>query len=654
MAGAPRKVSDMMADAIAAKTPFYSFEFFPPKTDVGRENLFLRIDRMSILEPIFVDVTWTTAGDGKDSRDGTFSVCEYAKQYAGLTPMLHLTLTGLTRADLLRQLQRARDAGIRNILALRGDPPKGATEWRPCENGLSRAEELVRLIREEHGDWFCVAAAAFPEGYKEPSVPRGGDRPRAGDDGDAAAAAAGSADGAEGAEGAGGAVDAAARDVADRDAAVAAAAAKVAAGAEVLLTQCVYDVEAYSGFVAACRAAGVPESVPIVPGVLPVHGYEAFRRMTAYTGVNVPAELQDALDAAAVSGDDEAVRREGTARVSALCRALLEAGAPGLHFYTLNLEMATRAILKDVGLCRGAEARRLPWRPLGDGPGALTQVRPIFWANRHRSYVERTRNWDEQPTGRWGDGQSPAFGALSESHFGGPGAAQGTSEERRAIWGEAEALDGEGPVLEVFARYLEGQVPRLPWCDQALLPETAPIRERLVRLNRSGFCTINSQPRVNGARSDDPHVGWGGAGGRVYQKAYVECFCSPARLAALMEAAPAHPSITFTAVDASGNLYTNCKRRGVQAVTWGVFPGKEVLQPTVVDEAAFLAWKDEAFQLWASVWADAYPEDSPAAEVLHGIATSWYLVHVVDHDFVAGDVFRPFEAATAALRIASD
>jgi len=590
---------------------------------------FLRIDRMAVLEPIFVDVTWTTAAGGRDSREGTFSVCEYARQYAGLTPMMHLTLTGMTRADLVLQLRRAREAGIRNILALRGDPPKGATEWTACEGGLSRAEELVRLIREEHGDWFCIAAAAFPEGYKEPRVPWGG-QPH--DE--------------EGAEGSG------TVDVADRAAAVAAAAAKVAAGAELLLTQCVYDAGAYAAFVADCRAAGVPASVPIVPGVLPVHGYEAFRRMTAYTGVAVPEAMQAALDAAAVSGDEEAVRAEGLRLVTALCRELLEAGAPGLHFYTLNLETATRGLLREVGLARGAEARRLPWRPLGDGAKASEQVRPIFWANRPRSYVARTRDWEEHPTGRWGAGESPAFGALTESHFGGVAASAGSKEERRALWGEAEALGDEAAVCDVFARYLEGAVPRLPWCDQALLAETAPIRDRLARLNRAGFCTVNSQPRVNGAKSDDPVFGWGGPGGRVYQKEYVECFCSPALLAALMAAAPGHPSVTFTAVDASGNLYTNCKRRGVQAVTWGVFPGKEVLQPTVVDEAAFLAWKDEAFQLWESVWASAYEEDSAAAETLHGVRSSWYLVHVVDHDFVAGDVFSAFEEAAAAVATA--
>jgi methylenetetrahydrofolate reductase (NADPH) len=430
--------------------------------------------------------------------------------------------------------------------------------------------------------------------------------------------------------------------------AVSAVVSKIAAGADIVLTQCLYDAAAYGRFVKACRAAGVPERVPIVPGVLPVHGWRAFQNMTAYTGVGVPAPMLEALQEAAVTGDDEAVRAVGHTYMLRLCEALLEAGAPGLHFYTLNLEGATRAALRDLGLARGSEARRLPWRPLGDGPRSSEQVRPIFWANRPRSYVERTREWSEQPTGRWGDGESPAFGALSESHFGATVTVLGSSEVRRALWGEPEALASGSSVCDVFARYLEGAVARLPWCDQALLPETAAIRSRLIALNRAGFCTINSQPRVNGAKSDDPTVGWGGPGGRVYQKGYVECFCSPALLGSLMEAAAAHPFVTFTAVDQAGNLYTNCKRRGVQAVTWGVFPGKEVLQPTVVDEAAFLAWKEEAFQLWQSVWASAYPEDSVAAETLHDIQSQWFLVHVVDHDFVSGDVLKPFEAAVAA------
>jgi hypothetical protein len=140
----------------------------------------------------------------------------------------------------------------------------------------------------------------------------------------------------------------------------------------------------------------------------------------------------------------------------------------------------------------------------------------------------------------------------------------------------------------------------------------------------------------------------------VYQKAYVECFCDAAHLAALMEAVSAarHPSITYHAVDAAGNSYTNCPTRGVQAVTWGVFPGREVVQPTVVDPECFLAWKVEAFELWQSQWAAIYDEDSLAREVVEDIHDAYFLVNLVDNDFIHGDVFAVFEDAAARLATA--
>ena len=121
--------------------------------------------------------------------------------------------------------------------------------------------------------------------------------------------------------------------------------------------------------------------------------------------------------------------------------------------------------------------------------------------------------------------------------------------------------------------------------------ETATITARLAAINRAGFLTINSQPRANGVPSDDPTFGWGGPGGYVYQKGYVECFLSPSLLAKVMQLAEDYPSVTYTAVDVHGNTYTNCSHQGVNAVTWGVFPSKEVLQPTIVDYESFLAWK---------------------------------------------------------------
>ncbi len=145
-----------------ARAPFFSLEFFPPKTEAGTENLYLRMERMTAMQPVFVDVTW---GAGGSTKDLTMAIAEYTQTYFGTEVLMHLTCTNLTVDEIKEILKSVRAVGIRNILALRGDPPKGAINWRPIKNGLNNAIDLVRLIREEHGDFFCVAVAGFPEGH---------------------------------------------------------------------------------------------------------------------------------------------------------------------------------------------------------------------------------------------------------------------------------------------------------------------------------------------------------------------------------------------------------------------------------------------------------------------------------------------------------
>ena len=171
-----------------------------------------------------------------------------------------------------------------------------------------------------------------------------------------------------------------------------------------------------------------------------------------------------------------------------------------------------------------------------------------------------------------------------------------------------------------------------------------------------GILTINSQPRVNGAASDDAHFGWGAPGGRVYQKAYMEFFASPSVLRAIIDACAGtipggsrFPSVTYHAVDVGGNAYTNATTKAPCAVTWGVFPGMQVKQPTVVDPESFLVWKDEAFDLWLSSWGALYAEESPSYETLEEIHDTYYLINVVDNDFVSGDIFSLFRQVVDAV-----
>jgi methylenetetrahydrofolate reductase (NADPH) len=170
----------------------------------------------------------------------------------------------------------------------------------------------------------------------------------------------------------------------------------------------------------------------------------------------------------------------------------------------------------------------------------------------------------------------------------------------------------------------------------------------LATLNEAGFLTINSQPRVNAAPSDHEVHGWGGPGGYVYQKAYVEFFCSSEHLVALKEALAAYPSMRYSACNAKGDFETS-STSSVTAVTWGVFPDREVVQPTVVSKDAFLVWKDEAYGLWLSQWKSIYPADSASAALLQKIHDTYWLVTIVDHDYINGNIFGLFNSAIANL-----
>ena len=204
-----------------------------------------------------------------------------------------------------------------------------------------------------------------------------------------------------------------------------------------------------------------------------------------------------------------------------MCKDIQAGGIRGFHFYTLNLEKSTRLILEGLGFVPPREnARPLPWNPSLSKKREKENVRPIFWKNRIQSYVSRTEAWDEFPNGRWGDSRSPAFGELD---------GYGTSlkvapKEALALWGRPSS---PRDVASLFAKYCHGEIRSIPWSDESsLYPETEAIRGQLAHLNERGYLTINSQPAVNGVRSDDKVHGWGPKNGYVYQKVSHVCHFS--------------------------------------------------------------------------------------------------------------------------------
>mmetsp|Transcript_6984 Transcript_6984/g.7628 ORF Transcript_6984/g.7628 Transcript_6984/m.7628 type:complete len:602 (+) Transcript_6984:78-1883(+) len=570
--------------------PYFSFEFFPPKTEAGVDNLYLRMDRMTALQPLFVDVTW---GAGGCTKDLTMAICEYTQTYFGVDVLMHLTCTNLKVEEIKTILKAAKDAGIQNILALRGDPAKGSIAWEAYPGGCANATDLVRLIRREFGDYFCVGVAGFPEGHPNSST---------------------------------GSYEQDVRFLKE----------KVDAGADFVLTQFFYDTSVFLRFRDDCQRVGI--TCPIIPGMMPIQSFSSFQKMTTFCKTKVPDVIWK--DLAPIKDDDEEVKMYGVKLCILMCRQLHAAGVKGFHFYTLNLEKSVTMVLNELGVQDSLAIRRnFPWRGSRSNLNGMTEeVRPINWANRPKSYIKRTVNWDEYPNGRWGDNRSPAYGELSDSHFFRP--VEGKKEDLLAMWGEAPVMPND--VYEIFALYIEGKIPITPWCEFSLQAETGPITTKLAAINRAGFLTINSQPAVNGERSDHALYGWGGRGGRVYQKAYVEFFTSPAHLESIMKVLSDHPSFNFYAIDSKGTEYSS-GFRSVTALTWGVFPNKEILQPTVFDPDSFVVWSKEVFQLWTECWASLYEDYSKSSELLYNIHDTFFLVAIIDNNFINCKLFDIFD-----------
>ncbi|KAJ3217154.1 hypothetical protein HDU67_008374 [Dinochytrium kinnereticum] len=569
------KITKKIERALAEDRCFWSFEYFPPKTEMGVTNLYDRMERMYTLGPEFIDVTWAAGGG---SSELTMQICATAQAVYGLEACMHLTCTNMPREKIDIALRDARAAGIQNILALRGDPPRGQENWTKVDTGFSYATDLVRYIRQNHGDYFCIGVAAYPEGHNENP---------------------------------------------DFEEDFKHFVEKCEAGADYIVTQMFYDCDIFLKWAKRVREAGI--SIPILPGMMPIQSYGGFKRMTSLAKTIVPQFIFDELEP--IKDDDKAVKEYGVKLAIDMCNQMREAGIRGFHFYCLNLEKSVRLILEGLGFVAPIDvAKPLPWNPSLDKKREKETVRPIFWRNRTRSYILRTEAWDDFPNGRWGDARSPAYGDLD-----GYGVSlKTTRDESLAMWGTPSS---EQDIFSLFSKFCENKVGGLPWCSQPLALESEVIRSKLVDINSRGFLSINSQPAVDGVSSSDASYGWGPKNGYVYQKAYLEFFIAPEALDQLIaKINDKFPSITFYAVNRQGDLRTNAPSDGPMAVTWGVFPGQEIVQPTVVDPVSFMAWKDEAFELWAK-WAELYPAGSKSMETINGIYGNWFLMNVVDNDF---------------------
>ncbi|XP_047325264.1 probable methylenetetrahydrofolate reductase [Impatiens glandulifera] len=582
----------------AADKVVFSFEFFPPKTEDGVENLFERMERMVAHNPSFCDITW---GAGGTTADLTLEIANRMQNMVCVETMMHLTCTNMPVEKINTALDTIKSNGIQNVLALRGDPPHGQDKFVQVEGGFSCALDLVEHIRSKYGDYFGITIAGYPEAHPD-VIQSNGEATN----------------------------EAYRSDLAYLK-------RKVDAGADLIVTQLFYDTDVFLKFVDDCRQIGI--NCPIVPGIMPINNYKGFIRMTGFCKTKIPAEVTAALEP--IKDNEEAVKAYGIHLATETCKKIMASGIKTIHLYTLNMEKSALAILMNLGLIEESKiSRSLPWRRPTNVFRVKEDVRPIFWANRPRSYISRTVGWEQYPQGRWGDSRNASYGTLSDYQFMRPRARDKKLQEEWVL-----PLKNVEDIHEQFKKYCLGELKSSPWSElEGLQPETKIINEQLGDINSKGFLTINSQPAVNGAKSDSPSVGWGGPGGYVYQKAYVEFFCSKDNLDALIKKSESFPYLTYMAVNKSGNWVSNISQNDVNAVTWGVFPAKEIIQPTVVDPASFVVWKDEAFEIWSRGWAKLYPEeDDSSKKLLEKVQSDYFLVCLVDNDYVDGDLFAAFK-----------
>jgi methylenetetrahydrofolate reductase (NADPH) len=288
--------------------PVFSVEFFPPKTDEGRQTLFETVEVLRKQDPHFFSVTY---GAGGANREGTLDTTRAIRDQYESEAMAHLSCVGETTESLRELIDRIADAGIENILALRGDPPRGETDFEQPEGGLGSASELAALIHEAHPE-IAIGGACFPEVHPEAE---------------------------------------------SLEADLAYLKTKVDNGVSFLITQLFFDNRLYFDFVPAARAAGI--DVPIIPGVMPITNFKQIAHITKLCEATIPDSLSTALEA--LEGDERAEFELGVAYATQQCADLMRRGAPGIHLYALNRSPATRAIL-------GALHAAKPWEDPAPAP----------------------------------------------------------------------------------------------------------------------------------------------------------------------------------------------------------------------------------------------------------------------------------------------
>lgn len=622
------KITDKIA-SLGKDEPFFSLEFFPPKTESGMRNLYARLGRMSLLGPLFVTVTW---GAGGTTAEKTTDLAVTCQEELGLTTCMHLTCTNTPKSVIDDALKKAKASGIRNILALRGDPARDTS----ISHGIGEfkyAVDLVRYIREQYGDYFCIGVAGYPEGHADGSFEELTQDPRK-----------------------------------DMPFLV----EKIKAGADFIITQLFFDVDKFADFEALVRSQPELRDTVIIPGLLPINGYNIFQRASKLSHASIPSKLL-AKFPTEVQNDDDVVKDIGVDVLVDIIDQIYKKTdnrVKGIHFYTLNLEKSIAQIvnksdhLYKVVAKKESEIEADESSSDDDIDDAITTAKRAAYANRFNTtnkvisdikastslkmqhsnssssqlkklisisaghgVLGKDATWDDFPNGRFGDSRSPAYGEIDGY---GP-SLKVTSTKAYELWGYPKT---KKDISKLFVNYLLKKLNCLPWSELSLSPETALIQEELINLNELYYFTVASQPAVNCASSQDKIIGWGPSNGYIYQKAFVEMFVSKKdwNEKLLPKISKCGSSVSYYYADSKNYFDTNLPPNASNCVTWGVFPNREIVQTTIIEEESFKAWTEEAFEIWKE-WRLLYKKDSDSAKLIDTILNEYYLVTIIHHEY---------------------
>lgn len=479
--------------------------------------------------------------------------------------------------SIREQLNSAKEHGICNILALRGDPPTGSSEWIPIEDGFSYAVDLVKFIKSEYKNQFCIGVAGYPEVHNEiwnskylpPS-----EQVKALD--------------------------------------ILYLKQKVVAGADFIITQFCYDNDILKEYIKRVRNNDI--SIPIVPGYLPINHYDTFERLTTWTRVKVPLQVLNHINL--IKNDDDSIREYGMEISIKLCNNFLNLVNPkAIHLFTMNLTKSCILICQKLGFTLEKE---LTPRPIIDKESLF----PTIINNNNNNILN-----DEYPNGRWGDTTSPAYGDLSSYYLSNKSV---NTEYIREIWGMPKSIND---IQNIFVKYLNGEISSLPWCNRPMREESESIIYDLKYLNNNGIWTISSQPKLNGIRSDDVVYGWGSRGGYVYQKCYIEFWISEELFKQFEEKVKKYTQLSYDSYNSKNERKSNLSSNESICVTWGVFPGSEILQPTMIDQKSFKDWSNDAFEIWKTKYQSLFSKESDSYKIINEIYDNYRLVILVDNDY---------------------